>query len=714
MAMTDTYSADMMNAENEDGYLLEDDAGETEQEVRPEEVHQKLMRFSQAINIAEDLDDDLLNKIGQRVKREYEIDLESRKEWLAKNSDAMDLAMQVAKEKNYPWPKASNVIYPLMTTAAIQFAARAYPAIIADRDVVKGVVVGDDSGQIEVMQGPNGEPVPATNPDGLPAWTVEPGVKQKRADRIGDHMSYQLLDEMEDWEEDTDKLLHVLPIAGCVFRKSYHDSGTGTNVSCMVMAKNIVVNYWAKSMGRAPRVTEELKLYPLEIEEMIRSGVFLDHDFGKPPEAMDDDDAPHEFLEQHRWWDLDGDEYPEPYVVTIHKETTKVCRIVARFDPEGVKLNKKQEVTKIDPVHYYTKYDFMPNPEGGVYGVGLGQLLKPINDAVNTSLNMLIDAGHLQNAGGGFIGKGLSLHSGAVKFRPGEYKVVNSAGTAVRDAVVPLTFPGPSPVLFELLGTLVEAGKDISASNNILAGDIQSAQMQPTTMLALIEQGLKVFVAIYKRVHRSLKQEYSKLYRLNRLYLQDTAEYRVGDEWKQITREDYERGSGVQPISDPAMVSDMQKLARAQFLAAYQNDPLCDPLEIRKRIFESANLADVEKLFAQQPPGPPPELVLMQLELEAKMRRDAAASVKDMALAVKAIADADAVEGDQNVQWAQAQTARLKLLLDAVSGAQGSQGQSAEQGQGLRQAPDGNWYAPDPLRPGKYLMVDIGGAVSGG
>jgi chaperonin GroES len=316
-------------------------------------------------------------------------------------------------------------------------------------------------------------------------------------------------------------------------------------------------------------------------------------------------------------------------------------------------------------VHYYTKYDFMPNPEGGVYGVGLGQLLKPINDAVNTSLNMLIDAGHLQNAGGGFIGKGLSLHSGAVKFRPGEYKVVNSAGAAVRDAVVPLTFPGPSPVLFELLGTLVEAGKDISASNNILAGDIQSAQMQPTTMLALIEQGLKVFVAIYKRVHRSLKQEYSKLYRLNRLYLQDTAEYRVGDEWKQITREDYERGSGVQPISDPAMVSDMQKLARAQFLAAYQNDPLCDPMEIRKRIFESANLADVEKLFAQQPPGPPPELVLAEKELAIKAHRDEAAAVKDMALAIKAIAEADAADGDQNIQWAQQQLALLKLQLEA-------------------------------------------------
>jgi hypothetical protein len=113
------------------------------------------------------------------------------------------------------------------------------------------------------------------------------------------------------------------------------------------------------------------------------------------------------------------------------------------------------------------------------------------------------------------------------------------------------------------------------------------------------------------------------------------------------------------------MVSDMQKLARAQFLAAYQNDPLCDPMEIRKRIFESANLADVEKLFAQQPPGPPPELVLAEKELAIKAHRDEAAAVKDMALAIKAIAEADAADGDQNIQWAQQQLALLKLQLEA-------------------------------------------------
>src|SRR5580693_7677421 len=110
--------------------------------------HQKLLAWIKSKNIAEEFKDDhtLLSKIGERVMDEYQIDETSRGEWKTKTEQAMDLAMQVAKEKQFPWPKAANVIFPLMTNASIQFAARAYPAIVQNKEVVKGVVVGDDDG----------------------------------------------------------------------------------------------------------------------------------------------------------------------------------------------------------------------------------------------------------------------------------------------------------------------------------------------------------------------------------------------------------------------------------------------------------------------------------------------------------------------------------------------------------------------------------------
>lgn len=635
---------------------------------RDEQQHEKLFRWIKSANIADELEESILGEIGQRVSREYDIDYNSRSDWMAKSKKAMDLAMQVAETKQYPWPRASNVIYPLMTTAAIQFAARAYPAIIQNRNVVKGVVVGEDAG-VPAVNPQTGVP-PLINPQtSQPMWIVEPGAKRNRAGKIGEHMSWQLLDEQPEWEEETDRLMHILPIAGCAFRKTYFNPGLDRNMSILVTAPKVVVNYYAKSLETAPRITEEVMLYPLEITENERSGVFREINYSSSSVDSNDEDAPQEFLEQHRWWDLDEDGYPEPYVVTVHKMSSQVVRIVARYDYDSVKFRASDGlVVKIEPTHYYTKYDFLPNPEGGIYGVGFGQLLRPINEAINTSLNMLIDSGHLAVTGGGFIGKGLSMHTGNVRFIPGEYKAVNATGAAVKDNIVPLQFPGPSSVLFQLLGTLIEAGKEISAVKDVLTGEQKSANIPATTTLALIEQGLKTFTAIYKRIYRSLKQELDKIYKLNAMYLpEEGSGYRVNNEWKSISRQDYQKGNGVEPVSDPSMVSDMQKLGRAQFLMTFANDPWFDARKIRERVLDAAMIEKADELLVQSLP-PNPEMMEKATKLQQADKRIQAEALKDMAQAVLFITQADAVMGDQHLEWAKHQLQAIKVEIDALQG----------------------------------------------
>ena len=87
----------------------------------------KLGKLLESTNIADDLDDDLLIKIGDQVVSGYEFDLDSRKAWENDLKVWTELALQVASEKTYPWPNAANIKYPLLATAAMQFAARAYP-----------------------------------------------------------------------------------------------------------------------------------------------------------------------------------------------------------------------------------------------------------------------------------------------------------------------------------------------------------------------------------------------------------------------------------------------------------------------------------------------------------------------------------------------------------------------------------------------------------
>lgn len=617
-----------------------------------------------------------LSGIGMRVVDETRIDDRTRDEWMARSKKAMELAMLVAKTKSYPWPNSSNIVYPLMTIAAIQFHARAYPAVIQDQGIVKGVVYGRDRG-IPAIDADTGQP--AINPQtGEPIWAFDqmtgeimaPGILRSRANRIGAHMSWQLSEEQPEWVEETDKLLIVLPITGCCFRKSFFDRTEMRNSALLVYAENLIINYWAKSLETAPRVTECLELYPHEIEENKRSGIFLNEDYGPSEKINNDPDAPHEFYEQHRRLDLDGDGYSEPYVVTVHKNSQKVARIVPRFDADGI-FHVGGEVSKVTPVHYYTKYDFLPNPDGGIYGVGFGQLLGSINEGVNTSLNLMFDAGHLQTVGTGFIGRGLSMHSGAVKFTPGEFKPVNAPGRTVKDSIVQIEHPGPSTVLFQLLGFLVEAGREVASVKDILTGERVAANTPATTIMALIEQGLSVFTAIYKRVHLSLKKEYSKQFRLNRIYLSEASTFGEGEQVMEIRRADYLRGGGVAPISDPKSVSNMQRLGRAEFLLRFANDPLCDGVEIRRRTMEAVGVEDIQEILIPNPP-PDPSAIAKAKELEIKEIGAKALAFANMALAIDRMASADLKVAEQFRTWVEAQMNALQGAMEQIDGESGA------------------------------------------
>ena len=710
----------------------------------------RLKAWIESPNIAEEIPEDVGDRIAITVLREFDLDENSRADWKEKYDKWLKFAMQVADEKTYPWPQASNVIYPLITSASIQFAARAYPAIIKDRNVVKGTVLGPDNG-IPAVDPRTGQPAQGQN--GQPHWIVPPGQKKKRADKIGEHMSWQLLDEQEEWEPQTDKMLIVLPIVGTMFRKSYFDPGMQRNVSETVDASHLCVNYKAKSFETAPRVSEIMLLYPHEVIERIRSGVFLDQDYGFDQDAGQDDDAPITFIEQHRRWDLDEDGYSEPYIVTVARDSGKLARIKAAYDLEGVFFSSKDhQIRKIETISYYTKYGFIPSPESGVYDLGFGHLLYPINEAINSSLNQMFDAGHLQNAGGGFIGSGLSMNTGAVRFQVGEYKPVNNQGGTIRDNIFPLPFGGPSPVLFELMKFLVDSGKEVAAVKDVMVGDLPGDNTSGVATLAMIEQGLKVFTAIYKRIHRSLKREFKKLFRLNRLYLPVQAGYQIGDEWHEITQADYEQGAGVEPVSDPQMITDMQKLGRAQFLMQFKDDPWFKPRILRERMLDAALFPDAESLLVDSlPPNPEAGMAVAKLALEKermglhekevqiraaneeaerdiKRAQDHTSGVLKLAQAINQLAQASKADHEVNQGWYATHLNSLRFEMDKLNAQSNAVPATASPagvaGIGQPQPADGNVgtatpaMAPPPgVGPGAGVpggLPAVPGAQSGG
>lgn len=625
----------------------------------------KLLRYEQSANIASELDDEDLDSIAQNVHRKYELDKKSREEWEQMSEKAMKVALQVRQPKNYPFENAANIKYPLVTIAALQFGARAYPAIVDGNRIVKGQVVGSDQGiPIKDDAGePRRDPM-----NGEPLWTKPPGEKRAKADRVSKHMSWMLLNEMEEWEEDTDVLLHHLPIVGCAFRKVYRSEVMGRNVSEMVPAIHLVVNNKCKSLDEAPAVTHEVFLYPQEIEERKLAETFLDIELGTANDGDNDEDAPHLFLEQHCYLDLDDDGYKEPYIVTVHKDCCKVVRIVANFRMESVKDNGKR-IVRIAKDQYFVKYSFIPHPKGGFYDIGFGQLLESLGETIDTTINQMLDAGHLQVAGGGFIGTGIRLKKGGqLKVSPGRYDQIETTGK-IGDQVYVHQHPGPSPVLFQLLGMMVEAAKDITAVKDILTGDTNGQTQTATTTLAMIEQGLKVFTAIYKRIYRALKDEFKLLFELNARHIDEKTYYTFQDQEEAVEKTDYDiQSMDVCPVADPKMVTDMQRAAHAQFLMQIQEHPvysnLQNPVEALTRIYDAMGVEAPEKLIVQK--QGPSEAEQAQLdELKSKTAKNIAGAEKDAAATEKTRVETALMPHEADANVSKTRTEAAKTLMEA-------------------------------------------------
>ena len=101
-------------------------------------------------NLTDHFNDDELKALGNHVWEGYNRDKQSRQKWEKRTQAAMDLAMQIQKDKSFPWQGASNIAFPLVTIAALQFHSRAYPTILNGSEIVRYRVNGDDPQGIDV------------------------------------------------------------------------------------------------------------------------------------------------------------------------------------------------------------------------------------------------------------------------------------------------------------------------------------------------------------------------------------------------------------------------------------------------------------------------------------------------------------------------------------------------------------------------------------
>jgi chaperonin GroES len=605
-------------------------------------------------NLASLLDDEKLADIGSQLMGDIEADLSSRNGWEKKHEQWLKLAEQVVEGKSNPWPNAANIKYPALSKAAIQFHARAFPALLGNRAIAKGKVIG----------------VPTED-------------KVASAVKVGTFMSVQCIDFIPDWMDEMDRMLMVLPITGMIFKKVWFDVIDGSVRSDIILARDLIVNYWSNDYKTA-RKTHRMWMSRNALVGNINQGLFTDISLDTPTEELklpessterypgvrddihdltpgpgQDPDTPYEVYECHCYLDLDEDGYREPYIVTILKQSSEVLRIVPRWDEQrGMRRGITGKIYHIEPEEYFVCYKFFPDPESKIYGVGFGSLIGPTGHAINTLINQLLDSGTLSNLQSGFLGRGARVNKGGVvKFRPGEWKYVHTATDDLRKAIFPMPVREPSKVLFELLALLVESTQDLSSVQDMMMGKNPGQNQPYSTSREVLEQGMKVFNGIYKRVYRGMTRELELLYKNNHYNLSEDVYAGVLGDPEASARKDFDLNTvRIVPTAEPDMISEQDKMLKAESLIAKRAAGI--PLnigEVTRRVLEAEGHEGIEVLMDVQPQRDP-NIVLEEQKLEYQKEKDLRqhrldylkirdAAFKDRALAISTIKKIELEEG---------------------------------------------------------------------
>jgi len=538
-------------------------------------------------NLAEELDEREVAKVGKDLVRAYEDDKSSRKNWEDQYSKGLRMLGVIVEDRQDPFPGASGVHHPLLAEAATQFQARAIAEMFPAGGPVKTQIIGKTTDK-----------------------------KLEQAQRVQDFMNFQVTQEIPDYFNELDQMLFYLALAGSAFKKIYFDNTLDRICSKFVPAEEFVISMENTDLETADRYTQVMKLTRTEIRKHQISGYYKDIPLTKSDpntgatsgdmveqtlqrlEGMTPSMASkiHTLLEVHTNIDLgeDEDELALPYIITIDYESQRVLSIRRNWKEED-SLKRKRT--------YFIHYKYLPGL--GFYGFGLIQMIGGLQHASTGALRALLDSAAFANLNGGFRAKGARIEGGDITISPGEWVEVEAYGDDLRKSFIPLPFKEPSPTLLQLLGVLTESGRRFASIADAMIGD--SAGSGPVgTTIALIEQGSKVFSAIHKRIHQAQGREFKLIYELNGEYLDDEYSFEVIGENKKIRRKDFSASISVVPVSDPNIFSQAQRIALAQtgLQLARETPDVVDVKEATRRFLQALSIPDYMDLIIEDEDTP--------------------------------------------------------------------------------------------------------------
>jgi hypothetical protein len=544
-------------------------------------------------NLAEDMDERVLKRLGSELIDEFKKDKESRKEWEEAIEKGLDLLGVKYTEQTKPFRGASGVTHPLLSESATAFQATAYKELIPSDGPVRTQIVG-----------------------------LRSTATEQQSDRVKEYMNYLLMEKMEEYTTDMDQMLYYLPLQGSTFKKVYYDAFLNRPVSKFIPANDLVVPYYASDLKDAGRITHVMKSSENELNKKMAAGFYRNVELSQPEmqtSSLDSkidqlegikntySDYIYTVLEMHV--ELNLDEYDNfdkksqkgaikiPYIVTIDEGSGEVLSIYRNYRIDDPTYSR---------IEYFVHYKFLPGL--GFYGFGLIHTIGGLSRAATITLRQLIDAGTLKNLPAGFKSRGLRVRDDDQPIQPGEFRDVDAPGGNIRDQFFNLPFSEPSGTLFQLLGFVVQAGQKFSAITEFDTGaDAQNRAVGTT--IALMERGSRVMSGVHKRCYYAMRVEFKILARICGEFLPPEYPYDVYGGPREIKSADFDQRVDILPVADPNIMSMAQRvtLAQTQLQIAQSNPQIHNIHEAYRRVYQALGTKQIETLLNPPPQQPQPQ-----------------------------------------------------------------------------------------------------------
>jgi len=598
----DTEQEATIEYDNTDGGVIVEFKNPTEELLSDEQIEETDDEFYR--NLADEIDDDVLQDISQEVYDNFVADKDSRGEWESMFERGFDLLGLKLEEASEPFEGACTAVHPVLIESAVKFQSKATQELFPASGPVKSQIIGNVSEE-----------------------------KEDQAQRVEEFMNYQVTDQMSEYFDEFERMLFHLPLIGSAFKKIYFDSGLNRPVSEFVPIDQFYVSYYAADLRRADRYTHVIYRSPVEMRRDIAAGMYedvelpeasipqstpmsqkMDNIMGLSPSG--DNDPQYVLLEQHCYLDLEGFEDEEdialPYIVTIEEKSRKILSIRRNYDKDDPRKEKKI---------FFTHYRFVPG--FGFYGLGLIHFLGNLTMTATAAMRSLVDAGQFANLPGGFKAKGMRIVGDNDPISPGEFKEVEATGNDISKMIINLPYKEPSQTLLQMLNFVTSTAQKFADSTEQVVAEGVNYGPVGTTM-ALLEASSKFFSAIHKRLHKSQKEEFKLLGRINYEYLPSESMCDIPNGTLKIYRNDFDGRIDIIPVSDPNIPSSAHRMMMAQLaLQLSQSSPpgMFDIEELNKTILSAANIPNLDKIMPSKPKPVPLDPV-----------SDIAAAVKGMAI----------------------------------------------------------------------------------